>query len=724
MLLTTQYLPISQPPLIFLTVLLIILFAPIIMGRLRIPHIIGLVLAGVLIGPYGLHVLERDASFSLFGFVGLFYIMFLAGLEMDMEGLRRSRGRVLLFGVLTFLLPFVLTYFMAVELLGYTQMASLLLGCLMASNTLVAYPIVGRYGLGRHAATTLSVGATMTSLFFALVSLATIVNQFEGASGPGFWLWFAVKFAAYCAGTIFLIPRLTRWFLRRYSDAVMQFVFVLSVLFLCGALSQMIGLEGIFGAFVAGLILNRFIPKVSPLMNRLEFTGNALFIPYFLIGVGMLSDLHLLFEGGRILLVVACITFFGTAGKALAAYLAGWLLRFDRQARHLMFGLTSAHAAGSIAMVMVGLRIQVAPGEYLFGDEVLNGIVIMILFTCVISSLVTEYAAKHIVLAEKEQPQEDAGVQDETVLIPVKYPEYANRLTNLALLMRNPKRDHDLVALSVVYDDANIDRQRAEGCKLLEQVTSYAASADVKMHSQLRVATNIANGIMHAFKEFRATEVVIGMHMHFSDSTTFWGKFHQSLFNGLSRQIIMARLMQPLSTLRRIVVCVPSRAQFEPGFYRWLERLSRLAENLDCRIAYHGRQDTLTRIRQYELNHHESVRAEYVEMENWNELPTLAAQIKEDHIFVVVTARKGTVSFKNAMERLPEELTKYFSGKNLMIIFPDQFGEDKTDVMTFAEPQHVEDRSAYEAVLGWLYHNLYHRLAVAAKKIIRKTKKK
>lgn len=360
MLLTTQYLPISQPPLIFLTVLLIILFAPIIMGRLRIPHIIGLVLAGVLIGPYGLHVLERDASFSLFGFVGLFYIMFLAGLEMDMEGLRRSRGRVLLFGVLTFLLPFVLTCFMAVELLGYTQMASLLLGCLMASNTLVAYPIVGRYGLGRHAATTLSVGATMTSLFFALVSLATIVNQFEGASGPGFWLWFAVKFAAYCAGTIFLIPRLTRWFLRRYSDAVMQFVFVLSVLFLCGALSQMIGLEGIFGAFVAGLILNRFIPKVSPLMNRLEFTGNALFIPYFLIGVGMLIDLHLLFEGGRILLVVACITFFGTAGKALAAYLAGWLLRFDRQARHLMFGLTSAHAAGSIAMVMVGLRIQVA----------------------------------------------------------------------------------------------------------------------------------------------------------------------------------------------------------------------------------------------------------------------------------------------------------------------------------------------------------------------------
>ena len=723
MLLASPYFPISQPPLIFLTVLLIILFAPIIMGRLRIPHIIGLVLAGVLIGPYGFDVLERDASFSLFGFVGLFYIMFLAGLEMDMEGLRRSRGRVLLFGLLTFLIPFVLTYFMGVGLLGYSSMASLLLGCIMASNTLVAYPVVGRYGLGHHPATTLSVGGTMASLFLSLVILAMIVNHFQGGAGALFWLLFIVKFAAFCAGTIFFIPRLTRWFLRRYSDAVMQFVFVLSVLFLCGALSQMIGLEGIFGAFVAGLILNRFIPKVSPLMNRLEFTGNALFIPYFLIGVGMLINLRLLFEGGGILLVVGCIVVFGTVGKALAAYFTGWLLHTDRLSRHLMFGLTSAHAAGAIAMVMVGLRIEVAPGEYLFDGVVLNGIVIMILFTCIISSLVTEQAAQRIVLSEKEQSQEDEASQEETVLIPVKYSEYANRLTNLAILMRNPKRDHGLVALSVVYDDDNIDRKRKEGGKLLEQVTRFAASADVRMQSQLRVAANISNGIVHAFKEFRATEVVIGMHMHFSESTRFWGKFHQSLFNDLSRQIIMARLMQPLSTLRRIVVSVPSRAQFEPGFYRWLERLSRLASNLDCRISFHGRADTIALIQQYERNHHENVRAEYVDMEHWNELPTLASQIKDDHIFVVVTARKGTVSFKNAMERLPEELTKYFSGKNLMIIFPDQYGTDKVDTMTFAEPQHVENQSAYEILIGWMYHNVYLRARFVGRKILRKLKK-
>lgn len=257
----------------------------------------------------------------------------------------------------------------------------------------------------------------------------------------------------------------------------------------------------------------------------------------------------------------------------------------------------------------------------------------------------------------------------------------------------------------------------------MEQVTRFAASADVRMQSQLRVAANISNGIVHAFKEFRATEVVIGMHMHFSESTRFWGKFHQSLFNDLSRQIIMARLMQPLSTLRRIVVSVPSRAQFEPGFYRWLERLSRLASNLDCRISFHGRADTIALIQQYERNHHENVRAEYVDMEHWNELPTLASQIKDDHIFVVVTARKGTVSFKNAMERLPEELTKYFSGKNLMIIFPDQYGTDKVDTMTFAEPQHVENQSAYEILIGWMYHNVYLRARFVGRKILRKLKK-
>ena len=701
----SQYFPITDPTLIFFVVLLMILLSPIIMGRLRIPHIIGMVLAGVVVGQYGLDILERDASFELFGRVGLYYIMFLAGLEMDMEGLKKNRNRMAVFGLLTFLIPFAMTYAMASWLLHYTPLGSLLLAAIMASNTLIAYPIVGRYGLTRHTSSTLSVGSSMMALFLALIVMASIVNSFHGGSGIGFWLLFIVKFAAYCAGLILVIPRLTRWFLRRYSDAVMQFIFILATVFLSAVLSDAVGLEGIFGAFMSGLILNRFVPKVSPLMNRIEFTGNALFIPYFLIGVGMLINVRLLFAGSRILWVVFCLVFFGTLGKAVAAYLAARLFRMPWLSGHMMFGLTSAHAAGAIAMVMVGRQLETAPGRYLFGDEVLNGIVIMILFTCVISTVITERAAQRLRLQEKEEPQLKKDIDDEKILIPVKYPEYADNLVTMATMMRNPRSKRDLVALNVVYDDVNMRHNQAEGQQLLDHLRHLASASDVPMTTQVRIAANIANGIKHAFKEFQASEILMGLHFHKEVSRGFWGEFTRSLYNGLSRQIIITRIMQPLNTIRRIQVAVPSRAEFEPGFYRWLERLARMAGNLECRVVFHGRQDTLQLVKEFIRNRFPSVRAEYEELEHWNELPELATRVREDHLFVIVTARKGTISYKSAMERLPEEVNKCFKGKTLMIIFPDQYG-NRMDDMTFAQPQHTEERSAYEAVREWIQNKV------------------
>ena len=701
----SQYFPITDPTLIFFVVLLMILLSPIIMGRLRIPHIIGMVLAGVIVGKYGLNILERDASFELFGRVGLYYIMFLAGLEMDMEGLKKNRTRVIVFGLLTFLVPFAMTYFMGVSLLSYTPLAALLLSAIMASNTLIAYPIVGRDGLTRHTSSTLSVGSSMMALFMALIVMASIVNSFQGGAGIGFWVLFVVKFFVYSIGLILVIPRLTRWFLRRYSDAVMQFIFILAVVFLSAALSDAVGLEGIFGAFLSGLILNRFIPRVSPLMNRIEFTGNALFIPYFLIGVGMLINVRLLFQGTHILWVVFCLVLFGTLGKAVAAYLAAGVFRMPRLAGHMMFGLTSAHAAGAIAMVMVGRRLEISPGVYLFGDEVLNGIVIMILFTCVISTVVTEWAAQRLRLKEKKEPELVKTVNDEKILIPVKYPEYADNLVSMATMMRNPKLKRELVALNVVYDDVNMRHNQAEGQRLLEHLQHLASASDVPMTTQVRIAANIANGIKHAFKEFQASEILMGLHFHHNISKGFWGEFTRSLYNGLSRQIIITRIMQPLNTVRRIQVIVPSRAEFEPGFYRWLERLARMTENLECRIIFHGRKDTLQLINEYIHNNFASVRAEYVPMKHWNELPDLATKVSKDHLFVIVTARKGTISYKSAMERLPDEVNRYFKGKTLMIIFPDQYGNEMDD-MTFAQPQHTEERSAYEAVREWIHNKV------------------
>ncbi|MFC2711960.1 MAG: cation:proton antiporter [Segatella salivae] len=696
-----QYFPITDPTLIFFVVLLIILLAPIIMGKLRIPHIIGMVLAGVVVGKYGLNILVRDNSFELFGRVGLYYIMFLAALEMDMESIRKNRNRLLIFALLTFTVPLLLTYFMGIHLLNYGITASLLLGCIMASNTLVAYPIVSRYGLQRKPSVTLSVGSSIISLIFSLIMLAAIVASNKGEGSIGFWLFFVSKFVIYCAAAIFLLPRLTRWFLRRYSDAVMQFIFVLASLFLCAALSAAIGLEGIFGAFLSGLILNRYIPSVSPLKNRLEFIGNAVFIPYFLIGVGMLINVRLLFTGGGILWAVICITLFGTLGKAIAAYAACFGFRMPISSGHMMFGMTSAHAAGAIAMVMVGMNLLGEDGAPLVSAQMLNAVIVMILFTCIISSVITEQSAQRIILRDKELPVEaHRKANDQRILVPVKYPEYAERLMNMAILMLNRKQTRGLVALNVVYDGEHMHRNMEQGNRLLEQMTQYCAGSDIQIQTQTRIAANIANGIKHAFKEFQATEILIGMHTHKEVSTKFWGEFHQSLFNGLNQQITMARLAQPLNTIRRIQVAVPSRAEFEPGFYRWLERLSRIAGNLECRIQFHGRTETLSLVNEYIKNRHPQVRADYSNMDHWNELPKLANDVADDHLFVIVTARKGTVSYKNALEYLPDEIQRYFNGKNLVIIFPDQYGDQ--EVMTYSQSQHTEERSAWESLARWI----------------------
>ena len=697
-----SYFPITDPTLIFFIVMLIVLLAPIVMGKLRIPHIIGMVLAGVIVGEYGLNILKRDDSFELFGRVGLYYIMFLAALEMDSSALKRDKYRFIVFGLATFVIPFILIYILGTSILHYSAAASLLLGSLMASNTLIAYPIVGRYGLQRNPSVSLSVGSTMISLFLALVVLAMTVASHNAGSNTLFWLLFVLKVVAFCTGMTFFIPRITRWFLRRYSDAVMQFIFIMAVLFMSASLSASIGLEGIFGAFLSGLILNRYVPRLSPLMNRIEFIGNAIFIPYFLIGVGMLINLRLLFQGRGIIWTVLAITAVGTLGQAIAAYITSWRFKMPHPSGHMMFGLTSAHAAGAIAIVMVGMQLEVSPGQYLMTDNMLNAVVIMILITCIISSVITENAAKTFILSGKNIPADKMlGQDDENILIPVKYPEYANRLISLAVMMRNSKLNRGLIALNLVYDDENMRTNQERGQQLLDQVSKYAAATDVRMQTQVRIAANIANGIKHAFNEFHASEIIIGLHSHKEISPKFWGQFHQSLFNGLNRQIIMARLNQPLNTIRRIQVAVPSRAQYEPGFYRWLERLARVVRNLECRITFHARQDTLKLIDEYIQKYHASIRAEYLIMNHWNELPSLASTIAGDHLFVVITARKGTVSYKAALDHLPDEMTQHFSGANLMIIFPDQFG-DNGDRLTFAEPQHTEATSAYEAVGNWM----------------------
>ena len=698
-------LPITDPTVIFIVVLLIILFAPIVMGKLRIPHIIGMVLAGMLIGEHGLHVLVRDSSFEMFGRVGLLYIMFLAGLEMNLSDLRKYWPRMLGFGLLTFFVPFVLGYFASVWLLDFSPAASMLLACVLSSNTLIAYPIVGRYGLQKDKAVLLSVGSSMLALTLALLVLAAFAAAYRGVADVWFWLLFVGKVVAYSAGVVLVLPRLTRWFFNKYNDAVMLFVYVLSAVFLCAAVSAAIGLEGIFGSFLAGLVLNRFIPGVSPLMNRLEFVGNALFIPYFLIGVGMRIDAGYMFSDAATAWVVACTVFFGTFGKAIAAYVSAFLFRMPLVSGHIMFGLTAAHAAGSIAMVMIGMELKTPEGLPLVTHSMLNGVVMMILFTCVISSLTVDRASQQILMREKLHVDDDGSEKkgdDEKILLPLQNKEYAERLVKLAMMMRNPRLNRGLIGINLVYDDQYSEINQAEGRRVLEYAAQVASSADVRMQTQARLATNIANGIKHAFKENDASEIIMGMHRRRDESEPFWGAYTQGLIAEINRQIMICRIDREVNTFRRIVVAVPSRVEFEVGFYRWVERLARLAEQIGCRITFHGRQKTLYYIEEYISFKHQQVRAEYEHMEHWIEMTKLARDMRDDHLLVIITARQGTLSYKATFDRLPDELTKYFDGHSFIIVYPDQNGQPQ-DSMTFTAPQRQTELSAYDALCGWLF---------------------
>lgn len=700
----TSYLnlPITDPTWIFFVVLSIILLAPMILSKLRIPHIIGMILAGVLIGQHGFNILERDSSFELFGKVGIYYIMFLAGLEIDMAGFKRNRERGLAFGVITAVIPFAFGFIAGYYFLDYSIPASLLLSCMLSSHTLVAYPIVGRYGLSRDRSVTVSIAATLFALLASLLALAGISGMYKGSNDFGFWTLFVIKCAAYFVGMFILMPKVIRIFFRKYSDPVMQYIFVIAVVFFSAAMAEVSGLEGILGAFLAGLVLNRFIPQSSALMNRTEFVGNALFIPYFLIGVGMLVNLKPMFSQPNAILVVLIMVVAGTVSKLIAAKIAQRLFRFNKAEGMMMFGLTEGHAAGALAIVTVGMGLTFE-GHQVMTNDVLDGVVMMILFSCIISSVATDQAARKMKLQADQGKEISPAVahgDDEKILIPVCESADIHALMSTAVMMRNKSLNRGLICLNIVNDADMSQRTLDISNECLETAQRIAAAADVNVQTQRRLAVNFINGTVHAFRENDASEIIIGLHKPRGAKDSFLGSFTQGLVGCINRQLIIVDYKIPVNTIRCINVVVPERAEYEAGFHRWLDRVSRLANEVGCRLAFFSTEETSSKIRPYERMKYAGLRVEYHMIESWGELPSLGERVSADHMLVVVAARRGTISYQKQFHTLPEILHKHFSGVSLMLIYPEQYKGTMED-LTFAEP-HGAAAPGESRVSAWL----------------------
>ena len=696
-------LPITDPTWIFLLVLLIILFAPMVLGRLRIPHIIGMILAGVVIGEHGFTILARDSSFELFGKVGLYYIMFLAGLEMNMGDFKQNRGKAVVLGLLAFVIPMALGFITNMTVLKYGFITSVLLASMYASHTLVAYPIVIRYGVSRHRSVSIAVGGTAVTDTLTLLVLAVIGGLFKGESSEMFWLWLVVKVIFLGFLIIFFFPRIGRWFFRKYDDNVMQFIFVLAMVFLGAGLMEFVGMEGILGAFLAGLVLNRLIPHVSPLMNHLEFVGNALFIPYFLIGVGMLIDIKILFGHGDALKVAVVMTTVALASKWIASWLTQKIYKMKAIERELMFGLSNAQAAATLAAVLVGYNIILPNGERLLNEDVLNGTIVLILFTCIISSFATERAARKLAMHEAQLDTENSKKETpEKILIPVANPDTIDDLINLSLLIRDSKQKNNLLALNVINDNSSSDRLELCGKRNLERAAMIAASADVPLSQVSRYDLNIASGIIHTAKEYEVTDVVIGLHRKVNIVDSFFGNLADSLLKGLHREVMIAKFLMPVNTLRRIIIAVPPKAEYEAGFQKWVEHFCRMANILGCRAHFFANEQTLGYLQQLVKKKYGLTMTDFSRLDDWGDLLLLTGQVNYDHLLVIVSARRGSISYDPAFEKLPAQLGKYFSNNSLIILYPDQLGEPQ-EAISFSNPRGSNESQHYEKVGKWFY---------------------
>ena len=713
---------VTSPVLIFFIVLVIILLSPVVLNRFKIPHIIGLIVAGVVIGPYGLNVLARDMSFELFGQVGILYIMFLAGIEIDMYHLKRNLKRGLVFGMLTFLFPMIVGTLASVYVLKMSWVTSILLASMYASHTLISYPIVARFGLTKNPAVLIAVVGTIIAVIGALLVLAGAMNvQRTGEFVWGDLLRLLLELTIYCVVILYTYPRVTRWFFKNYSDNVTQYIFVMAMVFLASWFAQIIELEAVLGAFFAGLVLNRYVPNASPLMNRIEFLGNALFIPYFLIGVGMMidvkvvSNVNTLYVAGN-MIVVALI------GKWVAAWIAQKIYGMKGVERKMMFGLTTAHTAVALAVVTIGYNMIMPDGSRMMDETVLNGTVLMILVTCAIAPIVTARAASkmRIDMLTDEGAEVGDSKRETKILIPVANPITAQSLTELALLLRNPRRKTDIYAIHVRND--NSASSRAIGRNALDIAIKAGSSVDAEIIPIERYDINTVAGLLNAIEERDITDVIIGMHRKATIIDSFFGAKIEQLLKATNQMVVMTRCFIPVNTVTRIVVAVPPMAQFETGFGRWVRAIGNLAREIGCRVIFCCHPDTQPLIRGVFHRGRYDIRHEYRDVEQWEDFVLLSNRILEDDLFILVSARESSVSHNNDMADIPGFLQKYFSRNNLIVLYPEQFGQAEP-INTFVDPM-SSDIHSVPSPLWFKLHGAYRKLVQVKKSIFKREPRK
>lgn len=675
-------LPLTNPVLKFLLILIIILAAPIFLNKIKIPHLLGLIIAGAIIGPFGLNLIERDSGIILSGTAGLLYIMFLAGLEIDIADFKKNTSRSLVFGMYTFIIPMALGILGSIFILQFSITTSVLLASMFASHTLIAYPLISKLGVVKNKAVTMAVGGTMITDTLALLVLAVIVGMANGEVNSDFWIRLSVSLLAFGLIITILFPIIARWFFKKFDDNVAQYIFVLAMVFLGATLAELAGIEAIIGAFLTGLALNRLIPHTSPLMNRVEFVGNAIFIPFFLIGVGMLVDYRAFFKDWETLKVAAVMTIIATLAKFLAAWLTQKTYKLSLDERRIIFGLSNAQAAATLAAVLIGYNLQI------FDASVLNGTILMILVTCTIASFQAQKGAKNIALSEDLKSSTGEVETDERILIAINQENNLEELVNLGVTIKSKHNKKGLYALHIIDNDESQNNNEKQAKKLLQQAGRIAAATDTKLNELLRYDINLVNGITSSLKEQRITDLILGLNNEKGISDGFFSNLTLGILSKSNPTTLIYKPTQPFGTIKRHLVIVPDKAEKEIGFPFWIIKTWNIARNSGAKIVFYSSIDTQKVIREIQSKH--PIECTFKEFSDWDDFLILSRDIEANDNLIVILSRKDKPSYTPSMQRIPSYLNKYFEGNSYILVYPIQVGVGETSMMDISNPTILE----------------------------------
>lgn len=683
-------LPLQNPVLVFSLILAIILLAPILLKKLNIPGIIGLIISGVVIGPHALNLLDNNSAINLFSTIGLLYIMFIAGLELDMNEFKANRNKSLVFGLFTFAIPLGIGFPVCHYVLGYDFNAAFLTASMFATHTLVAYPIVSRMGVAKNQAVAITVGGTILTDTAVLIILAVVVGKSKGTLDMDFWIKLVASLAVFSAIMFLVVPRIAKWFFRKLeNEKHSHYIFVLTVVFFAAFLAELAGVEAIIGAFVAGLALNKLIPHSSALMNRIEFIGNSLFIPFFLISVGMLVDMKVVTHGPTALIVAGTLSVVALCGKWLAAWITQLVFRYSRAQRGLIFGLSGSHAAATLAVILVGYR------ENVLDINILNGTILLILVTCMVASFATEKAAKRIII---ETPDDGSDLlpansqANEHILVPSAIIGGVEKLLEFAIYIKDRRSAKPISVLTVVSNNDEAEVNILKARNMLDRFVQQAAASEVKLNVVTAIDHNPASGIMRTSREIMADIIVLGWPKRAGILNRFLGDKFTTILQNVEKTVMMCSFGHPLVAIKRIVCAVPPLAEHEKGFDLWAAKMFQLAQELTVPIIAHCSPATGKAFQKAMERSKATVPVSIAPFDEWEDFLILARNVRDTDLFILVSARRGAASYLGELENLPAKMEKYFAGNNRVVIYPQQFSEQHgiEDYSDFnAEPLHI-----------------------------------